>query len=66
MSEVFVVMIDIKDGYYDAIHAFTSAAAAEKYIAWQDARGGDHCYICTLLLEDEWAPEGEEFFRAGA
>jgi hypothetical protein len=30
---------------YDAIHAFGSRKVAQEYVDWQDARGGDHCYI---------------------
>lgn len=57
MSTAYVVMIDIKDGVYDAIHAFTTRKVAQQYVDWQMARTGDHCYINELPLETEWSPE---------
>ena len=57
---IWLVNIDIKDGWYDTIHAFTTMQAAEEYIAWQDSRGGDHCYISVVALDDGWVPPSPE------
>jgi hypothetical protein len=53
---VWIVNIDIKDGWYDTIHAFTSKEQAQAYVDWQQERGGDHCYITAVPLQDTWVP----------
>jgi hypothetical protein len=53
---VYVINIDIKDGYYDVIHAFTNKPAAEAYLAWEAEHVGDHAYLVEVPLEDEWRP----------
>lgn len=56
----YVVSIDIKDGYYDVIHAFSSEAAAKKYLAWEADHVGDHAFMSVVPLEDDWDPPSSE------
>lgn len=58
MSEriLWIVNIDIKDGWYDTIHAFTSKEEALAYVEWQKQHSGDHCYVTAVPLSDKWIP----------
>jgi hypothetical protein len=50
--KAFVVSIDIKDGVYDIIHAYTTRELAEAYVVWQEQHSGDHCWIAEVDVED--------------
>lgn len=54
--KVFVVLIDMKDGWMDSIHAFASREAAEKYVAWVDEHSGDATQINEHEVDDRWIP----------
>lgn len=54
--KVYVVSIDIKDGWYDIIHAFHDETDAQAYVLWQDEHGGDHCYYTEVEVADAWVP----------
>lgn len=60
MTTVYIVSIDIKDGVYDIIHGFSNREAAETYMAWQEARGGGHCYVTEVAIEDGWIPDSTQ------
>jgi hypothetical protein len=53
---VYIVSIDIKDGWYDIIHGFTNREAADAYVEWQKGHSGDHCYVTEVELLDSWVP----------
>jgi hypothetical protein len=56
---VYVISIDIKDGWYDVIHAFTNQAAAEAYLAWEADHVGDAAHMVQVPLSDRWEPPEE-------
>ena len=53
---VYVCSIDIKDGWYDVIHVYTTRATAEAYKAWQAEHNGDNVLIAEVPLSEGWAP----------
>ena len=53
---IYLVNIDIKDGWYDTLKAFTHKTHAEAYLEWIIARTGDHAYISIVPLDDFWSP----------
>jgi hypothetical protein len=55
---VWVAMLDIKDGVFEAIHAFDSATEAEKYREWIANKTGDTCYIVELPRQSVWDTAG--------
>lgn len=53
---IYLVNVDIKDGWYDTMKAFTRKAHAEAYVEWVLAHSGDHAYISIVPLDDFWSP----------
>lgn len=53
---VYVVCIDIKDGWFDIIHAYDNRAAAEAYVAWERQYVGDAVYVSPVPVDSEWEP----------
>lgn len=49
---VYIVSIDIKDGWYDIIHVFATRALADEYVKRQNTHSGDHCYVTEMPVED--------------
>ena len=56
---VYVVCIDIKDGWFDIIHAYDNKDAAEAYVAWEREHLGDAIYVSPVPLDSVWeSPSG--------
>lgn len=53
---VYVVCIDIKDGWFDIIHAYDNREAAEAYVAWQRQHIGDSIYVSPVPILSQWEP----------
>jgi hypothetical protein len=53
---VYVVCIDIADGWFDIIHSYDNRAAAEAYVAWERQYVGDSIYVSPVPLDSTWEP----------
>lgn len=53
---IYVVCIDIKDGWFDIIHAYDNREAAEAYVAWERQYVGDAVYVSPVPIDSEWEP----------
>lgn len=53
---VYVVCVDIKDGWFDIIHSYDNREAAEAYVAWERQYVGDAIYVSPVPVDSEWTP----------